>query len=294
MQNLSKIDIVMWTRNGQKTLLPVLKQLNTVIPKEQVGQRLIIDDDSTDLTKTIAVVLGWKVLCNEGKGISDAANTALKNVETPFFCSFEQDVKLSVDWWKYIPKMVSDKPCLKINANVAVASGIRVANSKHGSLRSIGLYEAQRYRSYLKNKPLHYWHHVFGMSLDNTCYNTKVLRELGGFPKVIGGPGVDVLLAKKLIDSGYSWQVNYDVVSDHIRKGVRDELKHYYWYGTCQKHIDNSKRAYLGLSGRMLFSPVRGLDIAVHQRNWQCLFVYPAIRFASWSGAIKEYVKDAV
>ena len=41
----------------------------------------------------------WKVVLNEGQGISDNANTALSQVSADFFISFEQDLLIAWDWW---------------------------------------------------------------------------------------------------------------------------------------------------------------------------------------------------
>lgn len=280
------LDLVMWTYNGERTLAAVLGRLNKVIPADAVNQKLVVDDGSTDLSREIAMQQGWRVIRNEGKGISDAANTALKHVESKVFCSFEQDVLIAPEWVKSVPKLLSSDPLVCCGKNVAVASGTRVS---YGSkvLYDIGAYEVNRYRENPITKAANdFQGHRFGMSLDNTCYNTEVLNSLGGFPNVEGGPGVDRLLASNIFNHGYRWSVDYSVVSDHVRSGVWNELKHYYWYGKCQSQIDNSKRAYLGLCGRAAFSPVRGLEIAVKQRSPACAVVYPAIRAASLLGAV--------
>jgi glycosyltransferase involved in cell wall biosynthesis len=90
----------MWTFNGEKTLPAVLSRINQVVPKDRVNQKFIVDDRSKDNTVAIAKQLGWNVVRNEGKGISDGANTALKHVETEYFCSFEQDIILAPQWWQ--------------------------------------------------------------------------------------------------------------------------------------------------------------------------------------------------
>ena len=45
-----KVDLCMWTKNGAKTLPIVLERINKVIPKEQVGEKYIVDDRSRDST----------------------------------------------------------------------------------------------------------------------------------------------------------------------------------------------------------------------------------------------------
>ena len=64
---IMKLDLVMWTYNGERTLNPVLQQINRVVPRSLVGQKLIVDDGSTDQTTAIAKCRGWKVIHNEGK-----------------------------------------------------------------------------------------------------------------------------------------------------------------------------------------------------------------------------------
>jgi glycosyltransferase involved in cell wall biosynthesis len=51
---LKKIDLVMWTKNGGKTLPYVLKRIREVVPSKNVGNRIIVDDSSVDQTCQIA------------------------------------------------------------------------------------------------------------------------------------------------------------------------------------------------------------------------------------------------
>jgi glycosyltransferase involved in cell wall biosynthesis len=97
-----KLDLVMWTKNGEPNLYAVLKRLNQVIPKDFINRKIIVDDNSVDSTKAIATFCGWEVHRNKGAGISDGANTALGLVESDYFCSFEQDVILAKDWWSNV------------------------------------------------------------------------------------------------------------------------------------------------------------------------------------------------
>ena len=104
-----KVDLVMWTLNGEKTLPAVLNRINKVIPKSVVDQKLVVDDGSKDSTVDIARKYGWNVINNEGKGISHGANTALNHVQTSYFCSFEQDIYLDSDWWNKVSALILNK-----------------------------------------------------------------------------------------------------------------------------------------------------------------------------------------
>jgi hypothetical protein len=88
---LMKLDIVMWVKNGLPILSHSLKRLEEVIPHECVNNRTMVDDGSSDDSAEVGRSFGWTVVKNEGKGVSLAANTALKHVETTLFASFEAD-----------------------------------------------------------------------------------------------------------------------------------------------------------------------------------------------------------
>jgi hypothetical protein len=271
----------MWTKNGQASLRQVLSQINKVIPDEVVNQKFIVDDKSSDDTKTIAKACGWDIRVNEGIGISDGANTALKNVETDLFASFEQDLLLSTAWWAGVKDLV-DSHCV-------VASGVRFSD-KPESLVKLQRYTAERYR---KKTIGQNWY--FGRSLDNTLYDTAFLRSIGGFPKLSVNAGVDNALAKKVFDAGKLWRVNFNIASVHLHGGLNNELRHYYWYGTCQyklkRELGDCVDTFREVFVRTCFSPVRGIEIAFKQRSWPIAFVYPAIRMASFAGVVQSYLK---
>ena len=156
---IGKVDLVMWAKNGAETLPFVLKRIGEVIPDEFVNNRIIVDDNSTDDTREITRTFGWKVALNEGTGISDGANTALKRVETEFFISFEQDLLLAKDWWNKVPPLLLEKE------NVAVASGIRIPDNP-SVLRRLHEYITENYREESRRDPTHF----YGKTLDNAIY----------------------------------------------------------------------------------------------------------------------------
>jgi len=268
----------MWTKNGVETLPLVLKRISEVIPEDVVNKRIIVDDHSTDNTKEIAESFGWNVVLNEGKGISDAANTALKYVTSEYFISFEQDLLLACDWWQKIPKHLSDP-------KIAVASGVRFPNQPL-ALRRLQEYATERYRRTEKEAESF----LYGKTLDNTIYKTDVIRRLGGFPKLSVSAGVDNVLAQRIHLSGYRWKVDYDVKSTHLRTGLKDELAHYYWYGTCASGLEqilfNKPVNLKGLILRAFFSPIRGLDVAIKKNAPQIVYIYPLIRFNILRGVL--------
>jgi len=256
-----KVDLVMWTKNGEKTLLEVFNRISLVIPSENVGSRIVVDDASVDRTRRIARLFGWRIVDNEGKGISDGANTALKYVEIDYFASFEQDVLLNWAWWDRIPRLLRAK-------KVAIASGVRLPVFSK-SLLKISEYSLEKARRlgfpYFK-------------TLDNTIYKTNVIKGLGGFPKT--RMNVDIVLARQIKDASFKWVVDADTVSSHL-KGLLDEVKSQYFYGKFSEGC-NAKTVI-----RVAFSPIRGLEIAYKKHCWQAAFVYPGLRLSHFLGVLR-------
>ncbi len=290
---IGKVDLVMWTKNGAATLPAVLKRISEVLPKEAVNKRVVVDDRSSDDTREIAESFGWTVVLNEGSGISDGANTALKYVESEFFVSFEQDLLLARDWWEKIP------PSLE-GSKVAAASGMRFADKPRG-IRKLQQYVAKKYRgesnlvSWLRSRQMAAF--TLGKTLDNTIYRTRIVKALGGFPKMPVNAGVDTILAYKLNEVGYVWVVDYNVQSIHLRRGLWQELRHQYWYGTQLHEIwrriesETNKRppvTRFGIMYRFLTSPFTGLFVALKTREPTITYIHPLIRFYYMKGLLES------
>lgn len=274
----------MWTYNGAATLPAVLKRISEVIPDRFVAKKIISDDRSTDGTREIAESYGWTVVLDEGKGISDNANTALKHVETEFFVSFEQDLLLAHDWWMKVPRALE-------NPKVAAASGMRFADKPRG-VRALQLYVAKKYRgeaqleSWLRGREMAAF--TLGKTLDNTIYRTSVVRALGGFPKLASSSGVDTLLAYEIDAHGYQWVVDYSVQSVHLRSDLQQELNHNFWYAKQLPEMwrkisaATKKQAppitKLGVLQRFAMSPATGLFMAYQTREPSLAYIHPLIR----------------
>lgn len=249
------VDLVMWTKNGAKTLPLILKRIDEVVPKDVVAKKIIIDDHSADNTVEIAKKFGWEVYENPASGIASGANEALRHVTSQFFISFEQDVILAKNWWPTILRHMLDK-------RVACAQGIRIAT--HPVLRKLDEYVVERQV-------------LFTLSIDNNIYRTEIIRELGGFPASCPAC-IDRNLWDKILDAGYKWIMDKNVVSDHIRPGIVYELKHK--YNTYLK----TRRPQAGITFRNMVrlfasSPIRALHIVWKTKRPEIIYVYPLIRF---------------
>lgn len=281
------VDLVMWTKNGGKTLPKVMNQIKNVIPSECIHRKILVDDHSTDHTRQIAQDHNWKVCMNPSGGISSGANEALKYVDCDFFISIEQDLVLADDWWLKIPQHLT-KP------QVAIASGIRLTE-KLEAFSKIEEFAYERYKKRRETGKFDFDKFLYGKTIDNTIYKTEAIRSMGGFPKLTVGAGVDNVLAYHTYLARYEWFVDHSVKSEHLRTNLKDELTHRYWYGTCFDGLSmalgesypNFKRHIL----RLVFSPIRGLQIGISKRDLRILCIYPLIRFNVLRGIIDSRKK---
>ena len=286
-----KVDLVMWTKNGEATLSQVLRRINQVVPAECVNKKIVVDDHSEDRTRDIARLYGWQVVFNLGKGISDGANTALKHVETEFFCSFEQDLLLSPCWWIKIQDSLAEE-------NVGAVSGVRFSD-KPACVTHLQYYAYKKYlgeaklASYLHNRKFSSF--SLGKTLDNTLWSTKALRSVGGFPDLKCNAGIDTVLAYKLHVAGLKWIVDYTVKSVHLRVGgLRQELKHQYWYASTLPDTWRLLAKFglpppirrWGVYYRFLISFFTGVFIALKMRDPKIVVVHPMIKFYYMRGLL--------
>jgi GT2 family glycosyltransferase len=137
-------------------------------------------------------------------------------------------------------KIGGRRPSFLESPNVGAASGMRFASEPRG-VKALQLYVAKKYRgeanlsSWLRTRRNAAF--TLGSTLDNTIYKTLAVRAVGGFPKIKVNAGVDTTLAYRLRQAGYSWVVDYDVQSVHLRGGLMHELRHQYWYGMQTREI---------------------------------------------------------
>lgn len=275
-----KIDIITWVKNGEKVLSQTLTQIDKVIPEEVINKKIAVDDKSFDNTVQILKDHNWEVYPNPSTGISAGANFAFSKVEMEHTMTHEQDLLLCPEWWNIISKNLEKE-------NVVASSGVRIPNQP----RCMTKFEEYRRRNMNLNT---YDGFRFGKYLDNTLWKTKFLKSVGGFPILSKGTGVDTVLSYLIKANGYDWVVEKEVVSTHLRLcGLREEVKHQYWYTSGLKEIhqmieertgivlnENFKSLFI----RTLFSPIRGFEIAIKMREPMITVVYPAYRLYSLCG----------
>lgn len=256
------IDLVMWTYNGGRTLPVVLDRINHVVPKAVVNQKIVVDDGSCDNSVEVAESFGWQVVANRGRGISDGANTALSYVETEWFASFEQDVVLAPQWFSQVGKLLGQ--------GVGAASGLRFLPKSSFCFNVDGYLASHNCGD-------------FGKTLDNTFWNTDILKSVGGFPKMKNA-FAETVLHYRFNELGFKWLVDYNVKSLHLHGGLRDELRHYYFYGANLPELQKKIPLQVNVADKFVRSPFSALRMAATMKDPRLILSYPLCRLAMLGG----------
>ena len=256
-----KVDVVMWAKNGSRTLPLVLGRIEKAIPKKCVVNKIFVDDKSVDNSVEIAKRFGWEVYENKEGFVRGGVKEVLKHVTAPFFVSVEQDVVLAENWWKRISRYMHDP-------RVAVAQGIRINYPGSKALNSLEKYILDRFPEF---------HPKSRASLDNNIFRTDVIRKIGipeKYPIY-----VDAALYEEVLESRYKWIVDKSVISCHLWKGSLSLLLH------RRKHMSLRKLKHpldettlLTLLKILMFSPLRASQIMIKKRCPAVAFVYPFMR----------------
>ena len=266
-----KVDLVMWAKNGGACLPTVLSRIDKVIPHESICHRILVDDHSIDQTVKIARDFNWDIYANPQRGIPSAANEALKHVDRDFFISIEQDLLLARDWWDRVPSKLA-------NPSAACAQGIRVNMDPTLCLLDEWQFDV------LKRKRLF-------SSMDNNIFRTKVVRFLGGFPQACPVCTDTILMKRILSETRYKWVIDSDVISLHMRFGLKASVEHHYkMISVCARTplcAENAKPKISSLLRILLTSPYRALQIAFARNSPEIVWAYPLLRLYQLNAGLK-------
>lgn len=256
-----KLDVVMWAKNGSRTLPLVLRRIDNAIPKKCVVNKIFVDDKSADNSVEIAKRFNWEVYDNKEGFVRGGVKEALKHVKAPFFVSVEQDVVLAENWWRSISKYMHDP-------RVAVAQGIRINYPGSKALSCLEKYTLGRFPEFRPKSRA---------SLDNNIFRTDMIRKIGVPEKY--PIYVDSALYEEVLKSGYKWIVDKSVICYHLWKGSLSLLLHRRKHMSLRKlkhPLDNT--TLLVLLKILVFSPLRASHVMIKERCPAVALVYPFMR----------------
>lgn len=262
------IDVAMWVKNGARFLPSVLRRIDEAIPPEIIGQKIMIDDHSTDESKEIAREFNWNVFQNSVGGIGNGANLALSKVKTDIFASFEQDILLTKDWYERVFPLI-ERP------RVAVAQGWRLSTNQALLDLEIGVP--------IVKFPIY--------SIDNNLYKANVVRSVGGFPTRVNYC-VDGVLRSLLIRSGWEWVTDASLISSHLKPmtlmhyALAAEKKGHDYAIASEVFLDDERRKmrlpYLMYA--FFRSPIVGVGISFLKKNPLLAWYFPLEKLLKLKG----------
>jgi glycosyltransferase involved in cell wall biosynthesis len=264
-----KVDLVIWTLNGEATITRCLDSIEKAVPASVVCHRYLIDGGSVDATRDIAEKFGWTVAIARRRGIPFQANQALELVDTPLFGSFEQDVGLNPAWFSLLmPRLVS-LPEVAVVQGLRAANGSRYLEAIDGYVVRHGLVPAWVY------------------SIDNNLYRTEAVRSVGGFPEDFP-MSTDGALRNNLFRNGWKWRVYNDMVSRHYRDSFVSQMRHSVLQTAVGKVLWETYPEYPASSkfGRLLATPITGARMASEAHQPGVFFGYPLLRAVKVFGRV--------
>jgi hypothetical protein len=245
-----KVDLCTWTKNGAKTLVPVLKMMDHVIPHEEVADKIAVDDSSIDDTVAILKEFNWKVYSNRRGFVNGGTAEALSHVKSEFFVSVEQDVLFCSNWWDIVARHMEDE-------TVAVAQGIEMSTNR--AERGIEKLMLKRIRQVGLEERSKTW-----KSVGNDIYRSKIVKTLGFVDDPIAmSPFYD-----RITSHGFKWITDIDAISTHMHGNLRGAIHHavtFYSLMRVDAYLDNM-RTIRYISG-LAFSPLKGFKLAVETRE---------------------------
>jgi hypothetical protein len=135
-----------------------------------------------------------------------------------------------------------------------------------------------------------------GVNIDNALWRTDLFkRVVGDIPLFIRYYGADCYIGYRIKNSEYKSVLDTEVVSTHLRfGGLKEDIKKHYVHGlTLPKHTSlmstfdaetTTKRAF----EMAMFSPIRGLEVAVKKKRPQIFYHYPLLRLAFLAGMLRR------
>jgi len=261
----------MWAKNGAQFLPSVLKRIDESMPEEMRGQKIFVDDHSSDASAKIARGFNWEVHTNLKGGIGNGANLALSRVKTEYFASFEQDVLLNKEGRdKVLP--ASGRP------KVAVVQGWRYSTNQALLDLEIGV-PSVKFRLY---------------SIDNNLYRTGVIRSVGGFPTYVNYC-IDGVLRSLVIRAGWEWVTDLSLVSVHMKpmslihyaRSAENKGRDYAVASRIFLEEERRKMTLPYLTYALVRSPMIGMGVSILKRNPLLAWYFPLEKFLKLKGYLK-------
>lgn len=212
-----KITAAICVKNGGKTIGAAVESLcgQSIKPKKII----VVDDGSTDNTvdkveKTREMTdIEIEIIKNEGKGLYDGRNTALKHCGTEYLAFTDADCKADEKWIEGILRVFAQKP--EVAAGTGSHPQIGEANWVSRMHRLWFIIEGNRGAGY-----------TGGVVGANSYFRTSVLREVGGWISLPLGNAEDFYISLKITGAGHKiWIDDSLKIYHHYTRSFSDLMK---------------------------------------------------------------------
>jgi len=257
LSNEVKVDVVICTKNSERTLEKCLTLVKRFIP---VNRLIIIDGGSIDNTIEIAKKFGAEIYYDGGVSLGLARNLGLKLAETEIVAFIDSDAYICKEWFPKLIKYFEDP-------KVALASNLTIYG--YGTPPLQRLYEYM----YLKQREKF-------IGFISTLAKRNVIIELGGIKDLPSCEDHELL--ERVTKNGYKWISTNEVITYHPQ-GLLERLRHFYWWGRGY-----GKRGSIHKPIKMfIVSPAVGLKLGIVCHPIHLIY-YPLLRFIFLYGVYKE------
>jgi len=207
-------------KNGGKTIGAAVTSLCTqsLLPKKII----VIDDGSTDNTvEEIEKTQGThetiiEIIKNEGSGLYDGRNTALKYCDTEYLAFTDADCEADEKWIEGIIGVFESRP--EVAAGTGAHPQLGEANWVSRMHRLWFIIEGNRGVGY-----------VDGLVGANSYFRTSVLREVGGWISLPLGNAEDFYISLKITGAGHKiWIDDSLKIYHHYTRSFSDLMKKSY------------------------------------------------------------------
>ena len=210
------IDVIVCAKNREIPMANVLRQITNEIPVENL---IVIYGTSSDRTRETALKYTEKVYWDEDEGLSAARNLGIRKSSSEIVAMIDTDVILPKGWFQKLVRHFDDN-------KVAAATGTCIFG--YGCA------------------PLQKWWEHFGSlgqvtwGCHNVMFRRKTILSIGNFDKRIKGAGEDYDVYKRILEAGFKWVWDKEVVVHHPMNPL-EYLKHNIWWAKGVTSLNDEK-----------------------------------------------------
>lgn len=224
-EHFPRMSVVICSYNGAHTIGDTLEGcMKLEYPDYEV---IVVNDGSTDSTRSIAEQYPVKLINTENRGLSNARNTGLLEASGEIVAYIDDDAWPDPQWLTYLASAY-------LNSDHAGIGGPNIAPKSKGRLASSVAFSPGRPLHVLTTDEIA--EHIPGC---NMSFRRKTLIEIGGFDPVFRSAGDDVDLCWRIYQNGYT--IGYHpaaFVWHHCRNSFSMYWKQQIGYGKAEALLE--------------------------------------------------------